>query len=158
MRLENIEVALGTVSEEGGEELEGRNQESSFHGLVSRVERLETLGRMTLARTCKQLKDLGVKMKEMAAVKSDASAAIGIANRVGVGKVRHIEVNQLWLQEMVSSGKMRIEKVRNEENLADALTKGVNAQGIEMHLGGARVILSNGRHPDAPSIDPKQKN
>lgn len=39
------------------------------------------------------LKDLGMKMGEMATVKSDASAAIGIANRAGVGKVRHIEVN-----------------------------------------------------------------
>ena len=94
-------------------------------------------------------------MKEMATVKSDASAAIGIANRVGVGKVRHIEVNHLWLQEMVSNGKMRIEKVRSEENLADALTKGADAQAIEMHLGGVGVMLSNGRHPDAPSIDTK---
>ena len=101
------------------------------------------------------LRDLGLKLEEMITVKSDASAAIGIANRVGVGKARHIEVNQLWLQEMVSNGRLRIEKVWSEENLADALTKGVDPQSIAMHLGGVNIVLSNGRHPDAPSIDSK---
>ena len=101
------------------------------------------------------LGDLGMKYEDKITLKSDASAAIGIANRVGVGKVRHIEVNQLWLQEKVSNGQIRIEKVKSEENLADALTKGVDAQSIEMHLGGVNVRVSNGRHPDAPSIDSK---
>ena len=32
-------------------------------------------------------------------IKTDASVAKSIASRRGVGKVRHIEVNQLWLQE-----------------------------------------------------------
>ena len=40
---------------------------------------------------------------------------MGIANRVGVCKVRHIEVNQVWMQEMVSNGRMRVEKVKSEE-------------------------------------------
>ena len=74
---------------------------------------------------------------------------------MGVGKVRHIEVNQLWLQEMASNGRMRIEKVWSEENLADALTKGVDAQSIAMHVGGVTIVVSNGRHPNAPSIDSK---
>ena len=34
-------------------------------------------------------------------LKSDASAAIAISNRRGLGKVRHIEVCQLWLQDKV---------------------------------------------------------
>ena len=56
-RLQNLELALGTVEKDKG--IDGTSD--SFHGLIERVERLETLGRMTLARTCKQLKDLGVK-------------------------------------------------------------------------------------------------
>ena len=35
-------------------------------------------------------------------VKSDASAAVGIAMRRGLGKVRHIDVSQLWLQEKIA--------------------------------------------------------
>ena len=102
------------------------------------------------------LGDLGHKFEERIAVKSDASAAIGIANRIGVGKVRHIEVNQLWLQEMVSGGRIRIDKVWSEENLADALTKGVDAQAIAMHLSGVNVEIRNDRHPNAPSIEEKE--
>ena len=41
-------------------------------------------------------------------MRSDASAAIGIASRRGVGKVRHIEVCQLWLQQRVINGAAEI--------------------------------------------------
>jgi Fe2+ transport system protein FeoA len=43
------------------------------------------------------LLDFGIVINEPIEVKSDASAAIGIAQRRGMGKVRHIETNQLWL-------------------------------------------------------------
>ena len=80
------------------------------------------------------MKDMGVELSEPIVIKSDASAAIGIANRIGIGKVRHIEVNQLWLQEKVGKKEIRIVKVGTEENLADALTKAVDAKIIEKHI------------------------
>ncbi len=40
-------------------------------------------------------RDLGVSIGVN--VKTDASAAKGIASRKGLGKVRHIDVSQLWL-------------------------------------------------------------
>ena len=49
--------------------------------------------------------DLGVEFQQAIAIMSDASAAIGISNRIGVGKIRHIEVTQLWVQE--KSGQRR---------------------------------------------------
>ena len=42
---------------------------------------------------------------------TDASAAKGMAGRIGAGKVRHIEVSQLWLQDKVSRGELRVRKV-----------------------------------------------
>ena len=42
--------------------------------------------------------DLGVKVPTSITLRSDASAAIGIASRKNMGRVRHIEVAQLWLQ------------------------------------------------------------
>ena len=57
-RLQNLEVALGTLKESDPRK---EKDKDSFHGLLDRVNRLEMLGRMTLARTCKQLKDFGVK-------------------------------------------------------------------------------------------------
>lgn len=68
-------------------------------------------------------RDLGIEYKESIRLKSDASAAIGIATRIGIGKVRHIEVSQLWLQHQVYRGDIVIVKVKGEVNLADALTK-----------------------------------
>ena len=46
-----------------------------------------------------------------------------MASTRGLGGIRHIEVNQLWLQERVNNGEMEIEKVKGETNRADALTK-----------------------------------
>ena len=69
------------------------------------------------------LRNLGCNVK--LPVCTDASAAKGIASRRGLGKVRHIEVNQLWIQERVASGDIEVIKVDGSSNLADALTKHV---------------------------------
>jgi hypothetical protein len=80
--------------------------------------------------------DMGITFECPITIKSDASAAIGIGSRVGIGKVRHIEVTQLWVQEKVVNGEIVIEKVATEDNLADALTKAVDAQIIQKHVLG----------------------
>ena len=97
--------------------------------------------------------DLGVTFDKPIEVKTDASAAIGIASRIGLGKIRHIEVNQLWLQEKVRSGKVIITKVDTSCNLADALTKGVDASIISKHLAGVGMIIRTDRHRLAPKVD-----
>ena len=56
------------------------------------------------------LKDLGVELKVR--LRTDASAAKGIAARRGLGKIRHIEVHQLWLQEKVNNGSIEVMKVK----------------------------------------------
>ena len=86
-------------------------------------------------------------------VKSDASAAIGIANRRGLGKVRHIEVCQLWLQDKVRKGEIKITKVGTYENLADALTKFVTKEGIDVHMRGTGQVITDGRHELAPKVE-----
>ena len=43
------------------------------------------------------LKDFGISVK--LTILSDATAAIGIVKRVGLGKVRHLSVADLWVQE-----------------------------------------------------------
>ena len=99
------------------------------------------------------MKDMGVGLSEPIVAKSDASAAIGIANRIGIGKVRHIEVNQLWLQEKASKKDIFIEKVGTEDNLADALTKAVDARIIEKHIAGVGACVRIDRHRLAPKVD-----
>ncbi len=97
--------------------------------------------------------DLGRQYEVPIEIKTDASAAIGIANRIGVGKVRHIEVNQLWLQDKVHRKEIKITKVKGEENLADALTKPLDQRGVLRHIEGVRARIEQGRHPLMPKAD-----
>jgi len=97
------------------------------------------------------LGDLGYEMQIR--LRTDASAAKGIASRRGLGKVRHIEVNQLWLQEKVSSGEIEVMKVKGLGNLADALTKALDGPGIKHHLELTKQCVTSGRHRLTPKFE-----
>ncbi len=56
---------------------------------------------------------------------TDSLAARSISSRRGAGRVRHVEVRELWVQERVRRGELSINKVRGEDNVADGLTKHV---------------------------------
>ena len=58
------------------------------------------------------INDLGAEVAIR--LNTDASAARGIACRRGLGKVRHIEVNQLWVQDKVANGDIEIVKVNGK--------------------------------------------
>ena len=47
---------------------------------------------------------------------TDSSAAMGIVARKGMGRVRHIEVGELWIQDAVKQRKITVSKVKGEEN------------------------------------------
>ena len=85
-------------------------------------------------------------------VMTDASAALGISTRRGLGKVRHIEVSKLWIQEKVSDGTMRILSTKTDSNKADVLTKHVDSMRLKYHIESAGAVLRPGRHPLAPSV------
>ena len=94
------------------------------------------------------LHDFGVDVG--VTIKADASAAQGIANRKGLGKVHHIEVNQLWVQDRVARGDLTLEKINGKENVADNITKHVNAEDIRVHLHRTGQAIVQGRHEIAP--------
>ena len=93
------------------------------------------------------------EVKATITIRSDATAAIAIASRRGLGKVRHIEVCQLWLQEKVRQGEIKVEKVNTNENVADALTKYVSCDGTRMHMKCTNQHLLSGRHELAPATE-----
>ena len=86
-------------------------------------------------------------------LKSDASAAIAISNRRGLGKVRHIEVCQLWLQDKVRRGDIKVVKVGTHDNVADALTKYVSQDSMAMHMRSTNQYITDGRHELAPAME-----
>ena len=97
------------------------------------------------------LKDFDVEVD--LTIKSDATAAIAIASRRGLGKVRHIEVCQLWLQEKVRNGDVKVVKVGTHENVADALAKYVSRESMCMHLQQTKQDALLGRHSLAPATE-----
>ena len=97
--------------------------------------------------------DLGITWNAPIRMHTDASAAIGIASRIGLGKVRHIDVTQLWLQEKVSEKKIELVKVNTLDNLADALTKAVDAEAIRRHVEGIGAERRLDRHDLAPAVE-----
>ena len=59
---------------------------------------------------------------------ADASAALSIAKRQGAGKMRHINVRTLWLQEKEVQEVLTYVKIKGEDNPADGLTKHVRQE------------------------------
>ena len=85
-------------------------------------------------------------------VHTDASAAKGIANRRGLGKLRHIELCELWLQEEVAQGRITICKIDGRNNFSDSLTKHSSAERIEQTMRETRQCVTDGRHALMPAI------
>ena len=56
-------------------------------------------------------------------LRSDASAAIGMMRREGAGRIRHISVRCLWLQQLVKEKKVEVVKIHTSQNKADLGTK-----------------------------------
>ena len=62
----------------------------------------------------------------------DASAAKGTMLRRGAGKIKHLEVRQLWCQYAVEKYEVRVVKVPRKVNLADTLTHPVSKKEMSM--------------------------
>ena len=87
--------------------------EAEFYGVVRASG--AALGQQSL------FADLGVPLN--VTVWTDSSAAMGICTRQGLGKLRHIDTQALWIQEKVRTKQIILRKVKGDVNPADLLTK-----------------------------------
>lgn len=67
------------------------------------------------------LQELGVQATVR--VESDSSSAVMVTARRGLGRRRHVRVRQLWLQEGTRAGRIVVEHISGDSNVADLLTK-----------------------------------
>lgn len=81
---------------------------------------------------------------------TDSSAAVGICKRSGIGRVRHLAVGQLWVQEGLRRGDFKLFKVAGANNPADALTKHLAREDLDRHLEAMSVRRADGRAATAP--------
>ena len=107
--------------------------ESELHGIAKGMQ--NGIGFQSMA------KDLNICLGLR--VHSDATAAIGIARRRGLGKLRHLDVEDLWVQHKVREKLVELVKVDGKVNPADIFTKYVEAPIL------ARALLSMGLHSEA---------
>ena len=97
------------------------------------------------------LQDLGVEAQLR--VWTDSSAAIGICNRQGLGKLRHLDTHTLWIQQAVRTGRVDLRKVLGEENPADLLTKhSLSRQRLETLVAPHGCKYLGGRAASAPQM------
>ena len=56
-----------------------------------------------------------------------------ILHRHRIGKMKHIDVAHLYLQDEVKSNRLRVRRVKSEDNLADIGTKALSRRIIRKH-------------------------
>ena len=115
--------------------------EAELMGVVKAAS--ESLGLQSLAA------DLGLSVQ--IALCTDSSAAVGICRRTGIGRVRHLAVGQLWVQDLLREGAVSLFKVQGELNPADLLTKALSRTVLDGHLDRLRVYREDGRAVSAPA-------
>ena len=82
----------------------------------------------------------------------DANAAKGIIERRGLCKVKHIDLDNLWLQEQEMRNIGPIVKVPGTPNPADLMTKALGEKEIIKNLGLLRIQLKQGRASTAANL------
>ena len=83
---------------------------------------------------------------------SDATAAIGICKRRGLGKIRHLSVADLWIQDKVKCKDLELTKILGSENPADLLTKYLDGTIQDQHLERLGLVVEDGRAASAPKL------
>ena len=109
--------------------------EAEFYGLVTGVR--ETLGEQSIALDRGIM--IGIQMR------MDATAGAAIGSRRGLGRVKHLNTVFLWVQEFVTSGKIKISKVHTTENYADILTKAVSGPLLMAMMTSMKFRFLDGR-------------
>ena len=120
--------------------------EAEFYGVVKGSG--AALGQQSL------FADLGIALQVR--VWTDSSAAIGICSRQGLGKLRHIDTQALWVQERVRTKSIILKKVRGELNPADLLTKYiVGKDKVDQLVSLYGLVFRDGRAASAPLLKKK---
>jgi hypothetical protein len=123
--------------------------EAEYYGLVKAAG--AGLGHQSL------MSDLGIDLPVTAW--TDSSAALGIASRSGLGKLRHLETHTLWLQEKVRTKAIMVKKVWGEVNPADLFTKHLpSREKVHQLLGLFGCEYRDGRAASAPLLRPLEGN
>ena len=85
-------------------------------------------------------------------IKGDAIAAIGIVKRQGLGRVRHLAVADLWIQQRAKEGSVVYEKLPGRDNTSDIMTKPIESDVLNRHLETLGFEFREGRNKLTPEF------
>ena len=81
-----------------------------------------------------------------------ANAALGVINRAGLGKTRHIDTGLLWIQQVAADKRLKFGKVLGSDNPADLFTKYLDERTNVHHTTSLGFHATEGRAEDAPQL------
>ena len=101
--------------------------EAEFYGMIEGVTRAK--GLIGLAT------ELGFEdLSNVVKLGTDSNAAKSFVCKRGLGRMRHLDIRDLWLQKEVEDGRLEIVKVLGTENPADLMTKILGVDEIKERL------------------------
>ena len=110
--------------------------ESLLYGVVRAS--TESLG---ISSLFEDFGEAGLKVR----VGMDATAAMGIVQRRGLSKFRHVEVDVLWVQKQQARRLLPLKKVLGTKNPSDMMTKNVPSTAMELYLDMLNLKFEGGR-------------
>ena len=75
----------------------------------------------------------------------DASAAMGIIERKGIGELIHVEVDVLWLQQQQARELLPITKIDGKKNMSNMMSKKNACQKMAIHFEMMNMNFKDGR-------------
>ena len=116
--------------------------EAELYGVVKTSS--EVLGCQAMARDYGHLRSVRLY--------ADASAALGIVHRKGLGKLRHIDTNTLWVQQAACTKIISYFKILGTKNPSDVLTKHLPEAARDEHFDRIHLEFTEGRAEKAPEL------
>ena len=102
--------------------------EAELYGMVEALTRAK--GLLSSAR------EVGfTELSSVVRLETDNSAAKSFVCRKGLGRMRHLQIRDLWLQKEVTDGTLEVCKVLGTENPADLMTKALGIRDVIERLG-----------------------
>ncbi len=90
-------------------------------------------------------------------VYADSSAALASAKRKGAGKLRHINVSSLWIQEKQDLAELELRKVFGTENPSDMMAKYLARSSLDNCMSQLNQEGASGRAQSCLEIQGSEK-
>ena len=87
-----------------------------------------------------------------------ASAALGVAQRQGLGKLRHLQTGALGIQEQHFRKPLSLNKMQGAENCSNPMTKNASRELVKRHVSAMNGKLMGGQDEAAVQLHCVERN